>query len=539
MSIRRLRSCLLAPVTRPVPVRVDARSRFTAACAVMLPVLSLSLLTACGEPVAPKPAGALTPVAGTMFLYPERIPLEAGGLALADRGVIFVPVNRAKPDSGVISLEVYRFRAAAGQTAAPPIFLLYGGPSFEGLETLLARPGYYEKRIQPLLQASDVVVVSQRGIGPSKPTTLIERPQPFPLDAVVTDAERAERVRDNAAREKAFWTGQGLDLQGFTVVEAAADVDDVRKALGYDRITLWGGSFGSHWAMAVMRFHPEIVERAILRGMEGPNHTYDMPSYVLHALERIAAEADAAPSLAGRIPPGGLMAAFEKVIEETAAKPVVVSVKDPATRQAVQVRFGAEDVRRMASGYTASASSRAGMRTWASDVLTLYGGDFTAAAEARIRSQRTEQFRTASYYMLDCGSGVSPERRDQIRADKAVAVVGPLGFDYFAACPEWKSDLGEAFRRDFDTEIPTIIVQGDYDISTPIENARELAPHFKRGKLIVVHGGSHPALDDAMDASPEFADAVLAFARSGDATALPPEVQLPPIEWVVPPPARR
>lgn len=485
------------------------------------------------KPVAP------TPAAGTMFLATERIPLEAGGLTTAERGVIFVPANRKKAASPVISLEVYRFRAADPRSAAPPIFLLYGGPSFEGLEPLLARKGYYERRIRPLLDAADVVVVSQRGIGPSKPTTLINGPDPIPLDQGPDEARRAETVRAASAREKAFWIGQGLDLEGFTVIQAAADIDDVRKALGYGRITLWGGSFGSHWAMAVMRFHPEIVERAVLRGMEGPDHTYDMPSYVLNALKRIAAEADAAPALAGRIPPGGLMAAFERVIARTAARAEVVSVQDPRTGAARQVRFGPEDVRALATGYTASASSRGGMRTWAADILMLDRGDFRAAAEARVRDQQTARYRTASYYMLDCGSGISPERSARLAADPAVAVVGSLGFNYRAACPAWNIDLGDAFRQNFETPIPTVIAQGDYDVSTPIENALELAPYFTNGRLIVVRGGSHPALDDAMDASAEFSRAILAFARTGEMTALPTEVRLPPIDWVVPSPAAR
>lgn len=482
----------------------------------------------------PRKVAAPTPPAGSLFLYPERIPLAAGGLTSAERGVIFVSVNRNKSASAVISLEVYRFKATKPAPGAPPIFLLYGGPSFGGLEPLLARRGYYERRLQPLHQAADLVIVSQRGIGSSKPTTWIEGARPFPLDRAVTDSERVDAVQAAARREKAFWMEQGLDLEGFTVLEAAADLDDVRKAFGYERIVLWGGSFGSHWAMATMRRFPQIVERAVLRGMEGPDHTYDMPSYVLNSIKRLAAEADAAPALQDLVPPGGMMAAFEKVIERVAAEPVVVSVKDPKTGAEQRVRFGPEDVRGMADGYTASASSRSGMQTWVSDILTLYRGDFTAAAELRVRDREIENFRTASYYMLDCGSGITPARSAQIASDPAVAIVGPLGFNYRAACPVWDIDLGNDFRKNFDTQIPTVIAQGDYDVSTPMENALELAPHFKRSKFVVVRGGSHPALDDAMDASPEFANAVLTFALTGDMSSLPAEVTLPPINWLVP-----
>ena len=482
----------------------------------------------------PRRIVAPPPVAGSMYLHPERIPLEAGGLLTAERGAFFVPVNRNKQQSPVISLDVYRFTATNPQPGAPPIFLLFGGPNFGGLEPLLSRIGYYEKRLRALHATADLVVVSQRGIGPSKPTTTIQVAPLFALDRAVSEAERAEAIRSAAAREKAFWVEQGLDLEGFTVLQAVADLNEVRKALGYERIVLWGGSFGSHWAMATMRNYPEIVERAVLRGMEGPDHTYDLPSSLLRAIKRLAAEADTAPALRGLIPPGGLMAAFEKVIERVSENPVMVSVKDPRTGALQQVRFGPEDVRDMVEGYTASAASRGGMRTWASDIITLYRGDFTAAAEERVRARQTENFRTASYFMLDCGSGISPTRRAQLLADAAVAIVGPLGFNYRAACPVWSIDLGDEFRKNFETSIPTVIAQGDYDVSTPLDNALELAPFFKKGKLIVVHGGSHPALDDAMDASPEFAKAILAFARAGEMATLPNEVQLPPVQWVVP-----
>ena len=51
------------------------------------------------------------PQAGTIFMYPERIPLEAGGFYNAERGIMFVPTNRSKADTDIIGLEIYRFRA--------------------------------------------------------------------------------------------------------------------------------------------------------------------------------------------------------------------------------------------------------------------------------------------------------------------------------------------------------------------------------------------------------------------------------------------
>jgi pimeloyl-ACP methyl ester carboxylesterase len=478
---------------------------------------------------------APAPAAGTMLLHAEPIALQRGGLMMAERGIIVVPVNRRAPARGVLTLEVYRFRATRPQVGAPPIFLLYGGPNFLGLEPLLAQKGYYEQRLRALHATADLVVVSQRGIGPSKPTTLIEGPRPFPLSHAVTAAEEAAAYRDAAVRAKAAWTQQGLDLTGFTVLEAAADLNDVRRAMGYDRIVLWGGSFGSHWAMATMRRYPSIVARAVLRGMEGPDHTYDMPSDVLGAVRRIAAEADTASALRGMIPPGGLMAALDSVLARVSAHPVMVTVTGAKSGRTDTVRIGVEDVREAAMGYTKTASSRDGMRSWAADIITMYRGDFTGLAQSRVAKRDTETFRTASYFMLDCGSGITAARSAQIAADPAVRVLGPLGVDYRESCPSWNIDLGDAFRQNFTSAIPMVISQGDYDVSTPMENARELAPFFTNSTLVIVHGGSHPALDDAMDALPAYAEAILTFARTGSKAGLPSSVQLPAIRWVVPP----
>ena len=159
------------------------------------------LLLALGVPAALDAqvrAAAPTPAAGTLHLYPERIPLADGGLADAERGVMFVPLNRSTPAGQVISLEVYRFKATNPAPGVPPIFYLYGGPSFEGLEPLLARRGYYERRLRPLREVADLVIVSQRGIGPSKPTTLIQMPPPAPLDQPQAPEARAAAVRASA-----------------------------------------------------------------------------------------------------------------------------------------------------------------------------------------------------------------------------------------------------------------------------------------------------------------------------------------------------
>ncbi len=473
------------------------------------------------------------PSPGSLFLTAERVSLDDGGWIEAERGVIHVPVKRANPESGVVGVEIYRFKQE-GETEAetPPIFVLHGGPGWPGLSGSLERPGFYDTNLRPLRQLADVVVVGQRGIGSSRPDTACEPPAATPPDAVVSDEERDAVMRETSERCKAFWQSQGLDLSGFTVIEAAADVADIRAALGYDKIILSGGSFGSHWSMAVMRFHPEIVARAVLTGLEGPDHTYDMPGDVLKGIERIAEAAEASSALRGLLPEGGLLAAYRQLISRVDQEPMMVSVDDPESGESKRVRFDADDVRGMIMGYTRSARSRRGLPKWPAEILELLAGDFHGAAVEALDDD--VGFPTASFFMLDCGSGISRERERVLLADPAVEMVGPIGWFYRAACPAWGSDLGEAFRRNFETDIPAVLVHGNWDLSTPLENALELAPFFKNGKLVIVEGGTHGALREALRESESFRDALMRFYATGDSSALPDELELPAIAWQVP-----
>ena len=474
---------------------------------------------------------AKAPEEGSMFIFPERIILENGDLFTAERGTMYVPLNRSVQNSDVISLDVYRFKASAkADPDTPPIFYLHGGPSFAGLEGMLEIPGTFERNWQFMLDVADVVVVSQRGIGPSKPTTTVERTTPVQSPELPYDEEKAIRdYQDLLNKEREVWEDLGIDLQGYTIFEAAEDVNDVRKALGYEKITIWGGSFGSHWGMTLMRMHPEIIERAILRGMEGVDHTYDHPGHTWNVYKRLAEEAEQSPELQDYIPEGGLIKAVETIKDRLAAESVTVEVTDPETNEVQNVLIDAHVIKSLSRGYSGD------MAAWPADIITMYNGDFTKAAERIFRRYKYSgrNYKTASYYMLDCGSGISEWRMKEYEADPANEVI-ETAWGYVNGCPCWGSDNGDDFRENFETNIPSVIVQGTWDRSTPYENALELAPYFKDLKFVTLKRGPHGAIRAALKHSDDFKAALLKFAGSGDRSDLPDEMELPALEWVVP-----
>jgi pimeloyl-ACP methyl ester carboxylesterase len=283
--------------------------------------------------------------------------------------------------------------------------------------------------------------------------------------------------------------------------------------------------------MAVLRFHPELVARAVLSSLEGPDHTYDDPAGVLAALERVAAAAALDPDLAPFMPAEGLIEGLRSLIRGLEAEPLTVTMPDGTT----EVRIEAEDVRGLTMGYTGRVSSRAGIRTWPADILRLLHGEWAAVAPRIVFARRSFGILpTASFFMLDCGSGITAARHARYSTDPALEILVDPGAFYDATCPAWDADLGDAFRTGFSTPVPTLLVHGTWDTSTPVENAHELASLFTNSRLVIVEGGSHAAMGEAFAAEPSFRAAVTRFMETGTFDGIPDRVVLPPLDFAVP-----
>ncbi len=456
-----------------------------------------------------------------LAMEPVELELPDGTRRTAFRGTLRVPVVRADSWSEPIGVDVWRFPADEGVPEDRlPIFLLHGGPGWPGMEP---KNVDWEDDVAPWTGLGDLVVVGQRGIGTSTDTSCSDHY--LPTDPDLPEQERIAHVRAQLEACRNAWEAE-FDLTGFNVIEAAGDVNDVRRLLGYERIVLLGGSFGSHWSMAVMRYHPEVVARAVLHGVEGPDHTYDSPAGLLQALERVAAEAEAAPELQGKLPEEGLIEAVRGVIRRVEAEPLEETVDGR------KVPIDADGLRGQMMGYTSRVGSRRQVVGWPADMMRLIEGDFFSVARAIDRERRgAGGMPTASFFLLDCGSGITRERHELYSSDPATELLGDVSWYYDVACPVWEVDLGDDFRTGFRTDIPTLMVHGTWDVSTPFTNAIELLPSFADLHFVPVEGGTHGALAEAMEHDPAFEAAVKAFLATGETEALPKSLELPPLQW--------
>jgi pimeloyl-ACP methyl ester carboxylesterase len=192
-------------------------------------------------------------------------------------GYVVVPENRSMPDGSTVSLATMVFKSTAANPNPVPLIYLQGGPG--GAALPLFSSGQLDSALTAVLAERDLIVFDQRGNGSSLPSldcpevTQVEAGQP---DVLVSNLEQFEPVPSSAvlaARLEATTkcrdrlARSGVDLDDFSSAANAADVNDVRVALGYSKLDLYGISYGTRVALTVMRDFPQIVNSANLDGV--------------------------------------------------------------------------------------------------------------------------------------------------------------------------------------------------------------------------------------------------------------------------------
>src|SRR5687767_8306998 len=250
-------------------------------CACLITVIALCVLPAVAQT---KP--------GTLKIKPYVFENSNGEKVDAELGILHVPENRSDPGSNLIELAFVRFKSTA-KNPGPPIVYLAGGPGGSG--TAAARGSRFPL-FMALREIGDVIAFDQRGTGMSKPNLTCLQRLELPVDLVPSRAAVVDLLRERSRDCVFYWHDiQRVDLTGYNTNENADDLEDLRKALGAKQISLWSISYGTHLSLATIRRHPRSIHRAILAGIEGPDHTHKPPGNIQKHLEDLAALIKADP----------------------------------------------------------------------------------------------------------------------------------------------------------------------------------------------------------------------------------------------------
>jgi pimeloyl-ACP methyl ester carboxylesterase len=253
-----------------------------------------------------------------LVLSPCRLEHPTGLASLeAECGYLAVPESRATTGGRQLRLFVARIPSLSRRRAPEPLFILAGGPGL-GASTFYTSAAAAFARIR---RNHDIVIVDQRGTGKSHPLNCDFDAQQL-WHAGEDDIARTMRdCRIRLARDH--------DLTQYTTSVAVQDLDAVRQALGYQRIAMYGSSYGTRVAQQYARRHPAYTHALILDGVVpatrilGPSTPLDAEDALKRIFARCRADAGCKQQF------GDPEQDYRQLRDKLAAAAVTVTLTDP------------------------------------------------------------------------------------------------------------------------------------------------------------------------------------------------------------------
>lgn len=423
-----------------------------------------------------------------------------------DCGYLVVPERRDGPEapSRTIRLAIAIFHPEEGATRADPVIYLAGGPGGSVLETLrYALPPTFKAVLE---SGRDLVLFDQRGVGRSKPA--LDCPEIITLARELSDREIAgQPVSREAATDLLVQTfldcGQTLsqvaDLSAYNSVTSASDVADLRRALGYAEVNLWGASYGTRLALEVMRRHPAGIRSVVLDAVYPPDVDLyaTAPANFERALDRLF-ESCAANAVCAETYPD-LRDTFFETVTRLNANPLPSTLTDFATGEEIPTVMDGDAL--IATTFQILYDTEA--KLLVPELIFDANRDDLAALE-NVRSNLISQPTIASQGMMfsvQCHEEVpfgvltaSDAAQSRYPEINGVFAHGLLGGLTARVCAGW--DAGQAdpsANEPVHSDLPTLIMTGEFDPVTPPAWGERVAQTLPRSHAFEYPGVGHGA----------------------------------------------
>ncbi|MCB1054775.1 MAG: alpha/beta fold hydrolase [Acidobacteria bacterium] len=452
-----------------------------AALCILRPILlpAIVLMVACSAP----PKAAETEAGAGLASSREPCLLEAPaglGSIEAECGTFEVAEDSARPDGPRLALRYAVLPAVSRKVEPDALVVLAGGPGQAATET------YPElvSALGDLNHQRDVLLLDQRGTGGSHPLRC----------SALASADNLEVPPLDELRRLSAECVAGLDVDpaNFTTEAGARDLDELRQALGYRSLDLYGISYGTRMALEYARLFPERVRTMVLDGVVPPDWLLG-PSAgrdAQRALDAIFARCAADEACAAAFPdPAGDLALILSRLDREA---IEVHLEHPRTAQTVDLRVDRQvfaSSLRLLSYSPETASLLPLLLHDAADT-----GDLRrlAALALTVSDQIESGFSTGLTYAVSCSEDVPffpPDAADMGRG----TYLGPRFIEGLqAVCEPWpKADVPASARQPLASDVPTLLLSGEADPVTPPANAAQVGKSLSDSRQVVAPGMGH------------------------------------------------
>jgi pimeloyl-ACP methyl ester carboxylesterase len=397
-------------------------------------------------------------------------------------GRLQVSENRETRSGRTISLKIVMLPGLGTDAQSDPLFFLAGGPG-QGAAQMAKPLSEVFRRVQTL---RDIVLVDQRGTGDSNPLEC-ESDQDSLAALDESDEAALERLRN-------CLEGLNADPRLYTTSIAMDDLDDVRRHLGYDRINLYGGSYGTRAALVYLQQHGEHVRSVVLDGVAPPDMR--LPVFFARdaqrALDKLLSDCESNdscrtkyPNLAGRT--RALLARLEKA-------PPKLRLVHPRTGVAEEVSVTAVFIANVLAGALYSPMISALLPEL---IARAEANDFQGLLALGVVNEGASENMSLGMQL----SVICAEDYPRITAEESTqASEGSVFADHLLAsrmkaCEFWpRGTVKASFYEPVSSNTPVLILSGDLDPITPPSWGDAVLKHLSAGRHIIVPGTGHGTL---------------------------------------------
>jgi pimeloyl-ACP methyl ester carboxylesterase len=381
-----------------------------------------------------------------------------------------------------IGLNIVVLPALNPKHASDPVFWLHGGPGAASTQTAGAAKSDF---LSGFRNDRDLVFVDQRGTGSSNPLDCDLGDSPNDLKSFLGELLPRNLVRE--CREKLEKTA---DLKLYTTRIAMDDLDEVRAALGYEKINLVAASYGTIAAQAYMRQYPDHVRAVFLLGVATPGVKQPLlfPRAAQHALDLLFV--DCAADMTCRTAYPNLHQEFDTVLARFNSGPLSVELVNVTSKQKETVKlFRSSFVERIRLFlYTTTFA-----RFVPLIIHSAFENDFTPFEALSIRYNPPSIVSRGMYMTVTCSEGIPfISERDIIRETKGTFVGDGRVRSHIEACKDWpKGTVARNFIDPVKSSLPVLMISGELDGSTPPWFAGSAMKYLPHGRQISIRYYGH------------------------------------------------
>jgi pimeloyl-ACP methyl ester carboxylesterase len=378
-----------------------------------------------------------------------------------------------------IRLKIVVLPSISSDVHADPLVFLAGGPGQAAAQMAsLVQPLF--RKVQ---RTRDIVLVDQRGTGKSNPLNCRAGG-----DSLHDLTESDERALDSLQGCLARLPG---DPRLYTTTIAMDDLDEVRSYLGYDRINLYGGSYGTRAALVYLRRHGARVRSIVLDGVAPMDMR--LPVYAARdaqrALDRLIADCELDASCRATYP--GLGSRMRALLARLDAQPPRIRVAHPRTGVAEDIEVSSKVV---ASIVFTALYSPLTASILPSLIERAEHDDFQGMlALAFAGESATDAMSLGMQLSVLCSEDSPRYTRDDIEREAAGTLFGTrLLTGQVKACQFWpRGKVDPSYYAPVVSSAPALVLSGELDPVTPPSWGAQVASHLRAGRHIVMPGTGH------------------------------------------------